>query len=56
MFMQHHNDTINRQTHDDKVAGINNRRSDKDRRSNKRRTQKDAGRLLYRIFYLSLYL
>ena len=23
MFMQHHNDTINRQTHDDKVAGIN---------------------------------
>ena len=26
MFMQHHNDTINRQTHYDKVAGINDAR------------------------------
>ena len=41
MFMQHPNDTIIRQTHNDKVARINDARKE------------DAGRLLYKIFYLS---
>ena len=41
MFMQHPNDTIIRQTHNDKVARINDTRKE------------DAGRLLYKIFYLS---
>ena len=40
MFMQHHNDTI-----------IDRRTMIKSQ--NKRRTQKDAGRLLYKIFYLT---
>ena len=42
MFMQHPNDTIIRQTHNDKVA-----------RTNDARKEEDAGRLLYKIFYLS---
>ena len=41
MFMQYHNDTIIRQTHNDKVTRINDARKE------------DAGRLLYKIFYLS---
>ena len=41
MFMQHPNDTIIRQTHNDKVARINDARKE------------DARRLLYKIFYLS---
>ena len=41
MFIQHPNDTIIRQTHNDKVARINDARKE------------DAGRLLYKIFYLS---
>ena len=41
MFIQYHKDTKNKQTHNDKVART------------KQRTQKDAGRLLYKIFYLS---
>ena len=39
--MQHPNDTIIRQTHNDKVARINDA------------GKEDAGRLLYKIFYLS---
>ena len=41
MFMQHPNDTIIRQTHNDEVARINDARKE------------DTGRLLYKIFYLS---
>ena len=41
MFMQHPNDTIIKQTHNDKVARINDARKE------------DAGRLLYKIFYLT---
>ena len=41
MFMQHPNNTIIRQTHNDKVARINDARKE------------DAGRLFYKIFYLS---
>ena len=41
MFMQHPNDTIIRQTHNDKVARINDAHKE------------DPGRLLYKIFYLT---
>ena len=44
MFMQHPNDTIIRQTHNDKVAGINDAH---------RKTQED---FFNKIFYLLLYL
>ncbi len=41
MFMQHHNDTIIRQTHNDKVARTNDARKE------------DAGRLLFKYIFTS---
>ena len=47
----HNNTTIIKQTHDDKDG-----RNDKDAVINDARNDKNAGRLLYKIFYISLYL